>query len=146
MVDDDFRSQLGLNFNFSVSSRSRISCFGNIEEVWEISEKKYRQRSRSIVSNQKLSKQNLNFGSPMNNVTLSFRKDAFEAVGGYADLRAAEDYALITKFILNGYKCMNLDDVLVRVTCDDQMLLRRGSFTFFPVRNQVSEMGYKTVF
>ena len=133
MDDDDFsvttRFELQL-FRFKVDPELAV-LGGNIEEVWEISEKKYRQRSRSIVSNQKLSKQDLNFGSPMNNVTLSFRKDAFEAVGGYADLRAAEDYALISKFILNGYKCMNLDDVLVRVTCDDQMLLRRGSWRSF---------------
>ena len=133
MDDDDFsvknRFELQL-LRFEMDAELAV-LGGNIEEIWEEGEKKPRQRSRRIVSNQKLSKQDLNFGSPMNNVTLSFRKHAFVAVGGYIDLRAAEDYALITKFILNGYKCLNLDDVLVKVSCDYQMLLRRGSWCSF---------------
>lgn len=64
--------------------------------------------------------------NPMNHVTLMFRKDAFDAVGGYRGVLYFEDYDLIIRMLLAGFRFKNIPELLVRVRCGNNMFRRRG--------------------
>lgn len=67
--------------------------------------------------------------SPVNNVTAMYRKSAALAVGGYRDLRRAEDYDLYLRMLIHGCYAENLPDTLVRVRMDADAHRRRVSWS-----------------
>lgn len=66
--------------------------------------------------------------SPINNVTAMYRKSAALAVGGYRDLRRAEDYDLYLRMLIKGYYAENLPETLVKVRVDADSHRRRASW------------------
>lgn len=64
--------------------------------------------------------------NPMNHVTIMFRKDVYEAVGGYRPIRYYEDYDLVVRMLLAGIRFRNIPRVLVHVRCGSEMFGRRG--------------------
>lgn len=64
--------------------------------------------------------------NPMNHVTVMFRKDAYQAVGGYRSIRYYEDYDLFIRMLLAGIRFGNIPRVLVHVRCGNEMFGRRG--------------------
>jgi hypothetical protein len=62
---------------------------------------------------------------PLNNVTLMYKRQAYERAGGYGDLRQLEDWDLFYRMVLTGSKFENLPNTLVYVRCDDDFLARR---------------------
>ena len=62
---------------------------------------------------------------PMNNVTLMYKRQAYEKAGGYGVLRQLEDWDLFYRLVLSGAKFENLPNTLVYVRCDDEFLKRR---------------------
>jgi glycosyltransferase involved in cell wall biosynthesis len=64
--------------------------------------------------------------SPMNNVTVMFRKQAYLESGGYRQYRVLEDYDLFSRMIMQGARFRNIPEVLVDVRCGQQMFKRRG--------------------
>lgn len=66
--------------------------------------------------------------SPVNNVTAMYRKSAVLAVGGYRDLRRAEDYDLYIRMLIQGYYVENLPETLVKVRVDTDSHHRRASW------------------
>lgn len=64
--------------------------------------------------------------SPLSHPATIFRKEAVLSVGGYPLFRNAQDYALWTLLIINGYKLANLPDVLVKMRTGSEMYNRRG--------------------
>jgi glycosyltransferase involved in cell wall biosynthesis len=64
--------------------------------------------------------------SPLNHPATIFRKGDIESVGGYPALRRAQDYALWSILIVNGFQLGNLPDVLVRMRSGERLLQRRG--------------------
>ena len=67
--------------------------------------------------------------SPVNNVTLMFKKSIFERVGGYSETTYMEDYDLVIRLLEHGAIFRNLPEVLVDVRVDADLFLRRGGFT-----------------
>lgn len=65
---------------------------------------------------------------PFNNVTVMYRKSAVTAVGGYCNLRRAEDYDLYVRLLHSGCYAENLSDVLVKVRIGDGTSDRRTSW------------------
>lgn len=63
--------------------------------------------------------------NPINNVTLMFKKEVFESVGGYSDVRLSEDWDFIIKVLVSNYKVQNIPETLVYVRAGDDMLGRR---------------------
>lgn len=68
---------------------------------------------------------------PMNQVSVMFRKDFIEKIGGYIDWYCEEDYYLWIRAALAGGIFMNLPEVLVNVRVGSAMSLRRGGWKYF---------------
>ncbi|NOH89040.1 glycosyltransferase [Vibrio alginolyticus] len=68
--------------------------------------------------------------SPLSHPVSIFRKSIIESVGGYPDLRKAQDYALWSLLLSKGYQLTNLPDTLLKMRSGKEMLTRRGYFYF----------------
>ena len=69
-----------------------------------------------------------NFGkwrSPMNNMTIVYKKDKVLEVGGYNDFNFGEDYLLFVKMLMNGSKFYNFKECLVNARAGSRMLAKR---------------------
>lgn len=69
--------------------------------------------------------------SPMNQVTVMFKKDSIQKVGGYLDWFCNEDYFLWIRMVLAGMKFANVPDILVNVRVGRDMYKRRGGWKYF---------------
>ncbi|WP_404981790.1 glycosyltransferase family 2 protein [Capnocytophaga granulosa] len=63
--------------------------------------------------------------SPFNHMTVAFRKDIIEAVGGYQHHLFLEDYNLWLRVIAQGYEVGNIDEVLLLARAGSNMVARR---------------------
>lgn len=68
--------------------------------------------------------------NPFNHVTVMFKKQAVQSVGGYMDMPYFEDYWLWARLLKAGYKAKNIDKVLVKVRAGQDMIVRRGGFDY----------------
>ena len=68
---------------------------------------------------------------PMNLVTVMFKKDSVNKVGGFIDWYCEEDYYLWIRMALANMKFANTSDVLVRVRVGKDMYHRRGGIKYF---------------
>ena len=66
---------------------------------------------------------------PCRQTTLLYRKTALQSVGGYNNLRVAEEWDLYNRLIEAGCKCHNIQAVLVKMYVDDNYYARRGGIT-----------------
>lgn len=75
----------------------------------------------------------LNFAkkrNPFNHMTVMFKKQAVQSVGGYMDMPYFEDYWLWARLLKAGYKAKNIDKVLVKVRAGQDMIARRGDLNY----------------
>lgn len=77
---------------------------------------------------------------PMNQVTVMFRKEAVEQVGGYIDWYCEEDYYLWLRMHLAGMTFANVPEVLVDVRVGADMYRRRGGWRYF--KSEAKLQGY----
>ena len=63
--------------------------------------------------------------SPVNHVTLMFKRKSFNAVGGYAPTRFSEDWDLIIKMLSKDMLVENIPEILVFVRSGENMVDRR---------------------
>lgn len=68
--------------------------------------------------------------NPFNHMTVMFRKQAVQSVGGYMDMPYFEDYWLWARLFKAGYKAKNIDAVLVKVRAGQDMIARRGGLNY----------------
>lgn len=68
---------------------------------------------------------------PMNQVTVMFKKNDVQNVGGYIDWYCEEDYYLWIRMALANLKFANVPDVLVNVRVGNEMYQRRGGLKYF---------------
>jgi glycosyltransferase involved in cell wall biosynthesis len=71
-----------------------------------------------------------NSRSPLNHVSVMFRKQAVSDCGGYRPFYLFEDYNLWVRMILKGYKFHNIQESLVSVRCSNGMIARRGGLRY----------------
>ena len=69
--------------------------------------------------------------SPFNHMTVMYKKEIVISAGNYLHFSNYEDYWLWARIIVNGGRCANLPDVLVKVRAGDNMLFRRKGWKFF---------------
>lgn len=75
----------------------------------------------------------LNFAkkrNPFNHMTVMFKKQAVQNVGGYMDMPYFEDYWLWARMLKAVYKAKNIDQVLVKVRAGQDMIARRGGLNY----------------
>ena len=68
---------------------------------------------------------------PMNQVTVMFKKEDVNFVGGYIDWYCEEDYYLWIRLALAGKNFGNIPDNLVDVRVGNEMYQRRGGWKYF---------------
>lgn len=78
--------------------------------------------------------------NPINHVATIFRKELVLDVGGYPPLRKAQDYALWSCLLKEGYIMANIPDLLVRVRTGRGFLERRG---LSYLRGEISLLRYQ---
>ncbi|MBQ8429324.1 MAG: glycosyltransferase [Clostridia bacterium] len=69
--------------------------------------------------------------NPFNHQTVTFRKSAVDAVGGYVELHFLEDYYLWCRMCVHGGEFANLPEVLVNVRTGEDLYKRRGGWKYF---------------
>lgn len=88
--------------------------------------------------------------SPMNNVTIMFRKQAYVMAGGYSNMRSFEDYDLIVRMIKSGATFYNIQEVLVEVRAGLDMFSRRGGLRQIALETRILfhfyEMGFYSLY
>lgn len=68
--------------------------------------------------------------TPMNHVTVVFRKASVVAAGNYESCQGFEDYHLWARMLTLGYRLHNMNDILVYVRCGNGMQSRRGGLAY----------------
>ncbi len=68
--------------------------------------------------------------SPMNHMTVMYRKSAVLSAGSYASITGLEDYDLWVRMLLSGARFHNLDEVLVFARKGNGMQARRGGLGY----------------
>ena len=104
-------------------------CGGNITEFVG---KETNIAGRRVVKETDLEiKRDLKKRCPMNQVTVMFKKKAYELAGGYIDWYCEEDYYLWARMIEKGCVFGNVPDDIVNVRTGLDMSARRGGWKYF---------------
>jgi glycosyltransferase involved in cell wall biosynthesis len=85
------------------------------------------------------------FRSPMNHVTIFFKKAAYLKSGPYRDIYFVEDYDLLIRMIETGSKIHNLTDILVDVRIKN-ITSRRAGIDYFNAEFSLFKAMYKKQF
>ena len=70
------------------------------------------------------------YRSPVNHVTVMFKRDSYMSSGGYDAIRGVEDYDLFHRMLVGGYKFKNISEILVEVKFDNEVMVRRRGYTY----------------
>ncbi len=81
--------------------------------------------------------------NPFNHMTVMFKKQAVQNVGGYQHMPYFEDYWLWARLLKAGYKTKNVDNVLVKVRADQDMIARRGGWEYVRCITRFEQALYK---
>jgi O104-antigen biosynthesis beta-1,3-galactosyltransferase len=68
--------------------------------------------------------------TPMNHMTVVFRKASVVAAGSYEPCQGFEDYHLWARMLALGYRLYNMDEILVYARCGNGMQSRRGGLAY----------------
>lgn len=78
--------------------------------------------------------------NPVNHMTVIFNKKAILNSGNYNNFNGFEDYVLWLAVLKNGFKIMNLPDVLVDVRAGEELIMRRRGLKY--IKNEYSMQKY----
>lgn len=78
-----------------------------------------------------------------NHMTVMFKKQAVQSVGGYQHMPYFEDYWLWARMLKAGYKTKNIDNVLVKVRAGQDMIARRGGWEYVKCITKFEKTLYK---
>ena len=86
---------------------------------------------RVVPTSDKEIKQYMKKRCPMNQVSVMFKKEFVDSVGGYIDWYCEEDYYLWIRMAQSNGVFANIDRTLVNVRIGDEMSARRGGWKYF---------------
>ena len=104
-------------------------CGGNITEF--VGEETNIIGRRKVFSSDNEIKKDLRKRCPMNQVTVMFKKEAYDLAGGYIDWYCEEDYYLWTRMIQKKCVFANVQEDIVNVRTGLDMSSRRGGWRYF---------------
>ena len=103
---------------------------------------------RKVPLNQEDIIEFIKFRSPINHVTVMFKKESVLNIGGYSPtMRFAQDYHLWIRAVANKLHIKNISDILVKVRVDFKMFGRRGGYKYFKLNKILQEelLKYKLI-
>jgi GT2 family glycosyltransferase len=106
------------------------------------SDMKTSQGIRFSVSEHADIKQYCKKRNPFNHMTVAFKKDIIEKIGGYQHHLYMEDYNLWLRLISAGYQTYNLDRVLVNARAGSDMVLRRKGINYIKSELKLAKLKY----
>lgn len=80
---------------------------------------------------------------PMNLMTVMYRKDKVQEVGGFIDWYCEEDYFLWIRLALSGHKFYNIQENLVNARVGKEMYSRRGGIHYFKSEARLQKYMYE---
>ena len=98
----------------------------NISEFKNNVDEKHQRIKKMPLTHKKIYKYT-KFRSPLNHMTVMFKKSAILSVGSYQPLLLLEDYYLWARLICNGYVFANINKVLVYARVGNGRIERRSS-------------------
>lgn len=66
---------------------------------------------------------------PVNNVTLMFTREVYDAAGGYSEQTKNEDWNLVVNLIATGARFFNIPETVVHARAGEDMIIRRRGWT-----------------
>lgn len=124
-------------FHFMKDHPNVAVCGGDIEEFSDNNNDiKIKRMPSDYLSVKKYSR----YRNPVNHMTVMFRKEIIEQVGGYRDVRQLEDYDLWIRVLAHGYIIENIPYVLVRARTGKDFENRRGGRDYFKRYKQLRKM------
>ncbi|MEZ9042786.1 MULTISPECIES: glycosyltransferase [unclassified Vibrio] len=130
-VDIRFEKQMRFMENNPV-----ISVVGGyIEEYSDFSSPLVKPLKRTVPTESEQIAEYSKTRCPMNQMSVMFKKEDIQAVGGYRDFYHNEDYYLWCRLLLAGKNMANIPEVLVKAAVSSATYERRGGKSYF-----VSEM------
>ncbi|MEQ5725984.1 glycosyltransferase [Providencia rettgeri] len=95
---------------------------------------------RKVPSSHNEIKQYIKRRNSFNHMTVAFRKDVIESVGGYQHHLYMEDYNLWIRVIAAGHQVGNINEVLVNVRSGDAMVKRRKGLVYIKSELQLAKL------
>ena len=114
-----FKKQIGY-----LEKHPEIDCIGSNITEFEGEQKNIISKKIVPITHEEI----FRFGkwrSPMNNMTIIYKKDKVLEVGGYNSFNFGEDYLLFAKMLMNGCKFHNFEECLVNARGGSGMLAKR---------------------
>lgn len=124
-----------------IKDKDLALCGGQIAEFADNPNKITGYRNVPLVHNEIL-----NFckkRNPFNHMTVMFKKQAVQNVGGYQHMPYFEDYWLWARLLKAYYKAKNVDAVLVKVRAGQDMIARRGGWKYVKCITRFEKALYK---
>lgn len=85
--------------------------------------------------------------NPMRHPSMVIRAEALKSVGGYDEaLLNGQDYDLVVRLLLAGYKCANVQEPLVKMRISPDFYRRRGGIAYFSRMKALKEKLYRIGF
>ena len=85
---------------------------------------------KQLPINEKDIKEFSRWRNPLIHPSVMFKKTDVIKVGSYPNTKKSQDYLLWTRMIKNGFKVININEVLINVRTDTDLIQRRG-FNYF---------------
>ena len=95
---------------------------------------------RAVFSSDEGIKQDMKIRCPLNQMTVMFKKNAVQSVGGYVDWYCNEDYYLWLRMMIANMRFKNVPEALVNVRVGKEMYRRRGGMKYF--KSEAKIQGY----
>ncbi|ELU1436642.1 glycosyltransferase [Providencia rettgeri] len=131
---DRFKKQLEF-----IQKNPKIALVGSSTEEFDIYMLKPLGLRRVPCKHDEI-KQYIKRRNPFNHMTVAFRKDVIESVGGYQHHLYMEDYNLWIRVIAAGHQVGNIDEVLVNVRGGDSMVKRRKGLVYIKSELQLAKL------
>lgn len=130
MDSDDIaiENRIELQLKEFASDMNLAICGGIIDEFDNDSNKCNKVKSVPL-SDQEI-KAYVKKRNPFNHMTVMMKKSVILEVGNYQAFYLNEDYYLWIRVIKNGFKCKNIDTVLVKMRTGNKMYKRRGGIRY----------------
>lgn len=122
-----------------IQENPSVSLFGSCTEEFDSSMSNSLGLRKVPTSHNEI-KQYTKRRNPFNHMTVAFRKDVIESVGGYQHHLYMEDYNLWIRVISAGHQVGNIDEVLVNVRGADSMVKRRKGLVYIKSELQLAKL------
>ncbi|HEP0307750.1 glycosyltransferase [Providencia rettgeri] len=122
-----------------IQKNPNVSLFGAYTEEFD-SDMSTSLGLRKVPSSHNEIKQYIKLRNPFNHMTVAFRKDVIQSVGGYQHHLYMEDYNLWIRVIAAGHLVGNINEVLVNVRSGDSMVKRRKGLVYIKSELQLAKL------